>query len=167
MASLVATPPSWVHADANHINKRTIAKQINMCLQYRVSAEVRYLYGMRNLVIHASSNPFDSSCICAENTSTWNCIKNIFALEASNLEEVKFAEIYENIHDKIVTSIMATLSDADWGLNVLRLGFDTNRLSNPITIHLVVANGGLADDRACRIVADILAVLAAIPSLSQ
>ncbi len=166
MAALVTTPPGWVHAGVNHINHITIAKQTNMCREYRVPTEVRHLYGMRDLVIHASSDPSHSSCICADNTSTWNPVKNVFALEASNLEEVEFAEIYEDIHDNIVTSIVATLSDADWGLNVLRLGFDTERLSNPITIHLV-ANGGLAEDRACRIVAGILAVIAASPTASQ
>ncbi len=70
---------------------------------------------------------------------------------------------------RFVASIVAALPDANWGLNVLRLGFDPEHLSNnPYTIHLVVAfDGGLSDETACKIVAQILSVIAEAPNFSQ
>jgi hypothetical protein len=143
-------------------------RKANMSLnRYHVLPKHRHLYGMKGIVVYASSHPSDPSCLADPLMSTWAPIKNLFAIGASDLD-AEFTAVYESIHDSIVSSILATLSDSDWGLNVLRLGFNTKHLKNPITIHLVVApNGGLSEDTACKIVSDILTIIAAAPYSSQ
>ena len=134
--------------------------------QYRVPQEDRCLYGMRGLVVYASSHPSDPSCISTI-PSTYPPHKSLFALGATDLE-YEFAAVFENeLHDNIVSCIQATLPDCDWGLNVFRLGFDAERLKNPVTIHLVVADGALSEDAACKIVSAILAIVAVAPCSSE
>ena len=91
----------------------------------------------------------------------WFTTKEPTLIGATDLEH-KFAAIFEDkLHDKIVSGIQATLPDCDWGLNVLRLNFDLERLENPITIHTVMADGSLSENAACNIVSIILEVIAA------
>jgi hypothetical protein len=181
MASLVATRPSsgllfHVHAGAglgsvspapSHLPlPRHCAAKMSLN-QYHVRLEDRHLYGMEGMVVFASSHPSDPSCLADPLMSTWTPIKKLFAIGTSDLD-AEFTTVYENIHDNIVSSILAALPDSDWGLNVLRLGFDTEHLENPITIQLVVApNGGLSEDTACKIVSDILAIITAAPYSKQ
>ena len=139
---------------------RAITMSSNNHHEYLVLQEERSFYGMRGLVVHASSHPSDPSCLC-KCPSTYAPHKNIFAIGATDLEH-EFAAIFEGkLHDNIVSGIQATLPDCDWGLNVLRLGFDSKRLENPITIHIVVADGALSEVAACNIVSVILEVTAA------
>ncbi|RDL37159.1 Uncharacterized protein BP5553_04592 [Venustampulla echinocandica] len=123
---------------------------------------------MKGLAVYVSSHPSDPSCLADPLMSTWTPIKTLSAIGASDLD-AEFTPVFENnIHDNIVSSILTALPGGDWGLNVLRLGFDTKHLNNPITIHLVVApNGGLSPDAACKIVSDILTIIAAAPDSSQ
>ncbi|CZR51507.1 uncharacterized protein PAC_01384 [Phialocephala subalpina] len=139
---------------------RAITMSSNNHHEYLVLQEKRSLYGMRGLEAYASSHPSDPSCLC-KCPSTYTPHKNIFAIGATDLEH-KFAAIFEDkLHDNIVSGIQATLPDCDWGLNVLRLGFDLECLENPITIHIVVADEALSEDAACNIVLVILEVIAA------
>ncbi|KUJ21217.1 uncharacterized protein LY89DRAFT_681805 [Mollisia scopiformis] len=106
---------------------------------------MRSLYGMRGLEVCASSHPSNPSCLC-KSPSTYTPHKNTFAIGATDLEH-KFAAIFEDeLYDNI-------------GLNVLRLGFDVERLENPITIHIVVADEALSEDAACNIISMILKVM--------
>ena len=136
--------------------------------QYLVLSGLRHLYGMKFLALYASSHPSDPSCLANPQTSTWTPIKAVNPIGASDLD-TEFTAIYESkIHHDIVSVILAALPESDWGLNVLRLGFESDRLKNPITIHLVVAeNGGLSEDTACKIVADTCAIIAAALNSSQ
>lgn len=138
-------------------------RKTNMSLhQCHVLQEDRYLYGMKGMAVYASGHPSDPSCLANPLMSTWTPIKNLFAIGASDLD-AKFTAFYETIHDNIVSCILATLPDGDWGLNVLRLGFDTTPV-NPITIHLVVApNGALSEDMAVRLWRISLPLLPQLP----
>jgi hypothetical protein len=168
MASIVVTQPCGfhIHLHTDHCSIATINMSLN---QYLVPAEKRSLYGMKGIVVYASSHPLHASCLKDPPMSTWAPIKSLFAIGAGNGDcDAEFTAFYETVHDQIVASILATLPNANWGLNVLRLGFDTERLNNPYTIHLVVAaDGGLFDQAACKIVAEILNVIAAAPNVSQ
>jgi hypothetical protein len=130
--------------------------------EYLVLRDERSRYGMRSLVVYASSHPSDPACLY-DHPHTYPPHKNIFAIGATDLEH-EFVAIFEDeLHDNIVSCIQAALPDCDWGLNVFRLGFDPERLKNPITIHLTVADGALSEDAACKIVSAIVVVVAAAP----
>jgi hypothetical protein len=165
MASLIATrvvrdDALLLHQANNTQPMCATTMSSNSHRQYLVLQEDRSSYGMRGLVVFASSHPSDPSCLY-KYPSTYAPHKNIFAIGATDLEH-EFAAIFEDkLHDDIVSGVQATLPDCDWGLNVLRLGFDPERLENPITIHIVVANGALSEVAACNIVSVILEVIAA------
>jgi hypothetical protein len=171
--SIVVTQPcsGFLHLATNPLSSHRTERHhraSNMSFsQYRVPEDSRYCYGMRDIVVYASSHPEDASCLADPLMSTWTPVKRLVAIGASD-GDAEFTAFYESIQDEIVSSILATLPDANWGLNVLRLGFYTERLKNPYTIHLVVApDGGLSEETACKIVAQILSVIAAAPDLSQ
>ena len=128
--------------------------------EYLVEQDYRHLYGMRGLEVYASSHPADPSCLCDKST-TFTPHKCIFPIGTTDLER-EFATVFEEkFQDSIVSGIQATLPDCDWGLNVLRLGFEDESLENPITIHLTVAGEALTEDATCHVVSIILKVIAA------
>lgn len=93
----------------------------------------------------------------------------LFPIGAS-VADREFTAIYEDkLHDNIVSAIKAALSGYKWkwALNVFRLGFNPVRLKNPITIFLDVSGGVISGDAACKIVSDILALVAAVHLWSE
>lgn len=148
------------NTDSGKQPMRAITMSSNNHGEYLVLQDQRSLYGMRGLEAYASSHPSDPSCLYKSPT-TYPPHKNIFAIGTTDLE-LKFAAIFEDkLHDNIVSGIQAILPDCDWGINVLRLGFDLECLENPITIHVSVAHEALTEDAACKIVSVILEVIAA------
>ncbi|KUJ19176.1 uncharacterized protein LY89DRAFT_683101 [Mollisia scopiformis] len=126
--------------------------------EYLVMQEMRSLYGMRGLEVCASSHPSNPLYLC-KSPSTYTPHKNIFAIGATDLEH-KFVAIFEDeLYNNIVSAIHTILPDCNWGLNVLRLGFDIKRLKNPITIHIIVADKALFEDAAYNIISMILKVM--------
>jgi hypothetical protein len=130
-----------------------------MAHKYLVPEDYRHLYGMKGLVVFASSHPLDPACLC-DFPSTYTPQKAIFALGETDRQ---FVQVFEDkLHDKFVS----VLPDCTWGLNVFRLGFELESVKNPITIHLTFADGAISDDAACKIVADFLEAIEALGASS-
>lgn len=123
---------------------------------YLIPRDVRARYGMKGLEVVASSDRSRSSCL-SHQRSTFPPIKHVCALDDGDDEVVRVFN--SQLRDGIVTRIQETLPHTNWRLNVLRLGFALETLSNPITIHLTLAEDAFARDdesAAGKIVSDIL-----------
>ena len=105
-------------------------------MAYVVPELQRQRYGL-GFEILASSDQSSPSCLRPSTAAHWQS-KNLFP--ASSPE---FAVIYAEICDTIVSAICELLPNGRWALNVFRMGYEGEKLQNPIVIHLVVYSIGL------------------------
>lgn len=125
-------------------------------MEYIVPKLDQQRYGL-GFEILASSNQSSPSCL----STTFGQSKHMFTV--GNRE---FAAVYEEkICDPIGSAISALLPNRRWALNVFRLGYEEEKLQNPIVIHLVVNCNGpdtgssITDAQAGELVPTIVAAI--------
>jgi hypothetical protein len=113
------------------------SKSNELDAEHVVPQTQRCRYGSKLMEVLATSNSSDS-CLFdhVKSGSTFPVQKKVFTVR--NLD---FEHLYKiKILVPIVKILKSSLPEAcQWTLNVFRLGFDHNKMANPIVMHLLVA----------------------------
>lgn len=130
--------------------------------KYLVSHTERHRYGIRGLLVLASSHPADPACIFPLESVSY---ERLTYTSASKKQLPYYGQpltsIYEDsLGEEIQNAILAVLPDCRFTLCLHRLGFHHDDISNPPTFQVRVCDReDLSDNEACEIVANICSIL--------